>query len=163
MIHDTKDVAAHFEIHTSTVRKYCDFLEKAGYSFHKNEYGHRGFFDEDLMVFRKLIELKATMSLENASKSAIAWKNQEDVSEVATKKEQYSTRYIDLLDEFKAFKKEQDSFNRELLKQLQKQQDHIDNRLKERDKNLMDAINQKLETQKQLASAKEKKWWKFWK
>ncbi|MGJ9460693.1 DUF3967 domain-containing protein [Oceanobacillus sp. CF4.6] len=165
VIHDTKDVAAHFKIHTSTVRKYCDFLEKAGYSFHKNEYGHRGFFDEDLMVLRKLIELKRTMALEEASKSAIAWKNGSDVSDGATPKEQYIVRYSDLLEEFKDFKKEQESFNRELLTQLKSQQDYMNSRLEERDQNLMNALNQSLETQKQLASTstQQKKWWKFWK
>lgn len=36
-IYDTKHIAKLFEIHNSTVRKYCDFLEKAGHVFHKNE------------------------------------------------------------------------------------------------------------------------------
>ncbi|WP_404452047.1 DUF3967 domain-containing protein [Virgibacillus necropolis] len=162
-IYDTKNIAELFQIHASTVRKYCDFLEKEGYQFHKNEYGHRGFFDDDVIVLRKLIDFKGTMALEKATKSVIAWKNGDDVSGVAIGKKQYSTEYSNLLDEFKTFQKQQHAFNQELLEQLKKQQGYIDTRLEERDQNLMIAMSQSLETQKQLAATKQKKWWKFWK
>src|SRR5690606_16647978 len=165
-IYNTKDVAKLFDIHPSTVRKYCDFLEKEGYFFHKNDFGHRGFFDDDLIALRKLIELKDAMTLEQATKSVIAWKNDSDVVGVATEKEQYIGRYSELLEEFKAFKEEQNAFNQELLKQLNSEREYIKTVLEERDKNLMIAMREPLETQKQLASSSEqpkKRWWEFWK
>lgn len=162
-IYDTKNIAELFQIHASTVRKYCDFLEKDGYQFHKNQYGHRGFFDDDVIVLRKLIDYKGTMALEKATKSVIAWKNGNDISGVAIDKKQYSTEYSNLLNEFKAFQEEQRAFNQELVEQLKNQQHYMDTRLEERDQNLMNAMKQNLETKKQLAATKQKKWWQFWK
>lgn len=161
-IYDTKDVASHFNIHSSTVRKYCDYLEKAGYTFHKNEHGHRGFFDDDLLALRKLIEHKDAMTLEQASKSVVAWKNGSNIARVATEEKRYSTQYSELLNEFKSFKEQQQSFNQELIQQLNKQQEYINNKLEERDKTLMIALKESMETQKLLASSKQKSWWKFW-
>lgn len=165
-IYNTKDVAKLFDIHPSTVRKYCDFLEKEGYSFHKNEYGHRGFFDDDLVALRKLIELKDAMTLEHATKSVVAWKNDAVVSGGATDKMQYSAQYSDLSREFKTFKEEQLAFNQELIKQLKSEREYIQTKLEERDRNLMIAMRETLETQKQLAISNEqpkKRWWQFWK
>lgn len=34
-------------------------LEEHGYHFHKNEHGHRGFMDNDVITLRKLIEIKS--------------------------------------------------------------------------------------------------------
>ncbi|MED1046120.1 hypothetical protein P4T54_16845 [Bacillus mycoides] len=34
-------------------------LEEQGYHFHKNEHGHRGFMDNDVITLRKLIEIKS--------------------------------------------------------------------------------------------------------
>jgi len=52
----------------------------------------------------------------------------------------------------------QEQFNAELLQQLKKQQKYIDERLEERDKNLIIAL-------REIAMTKEpkKKWWHFWK
>lgn len=51
----------------------------------------------------------------------------------------------------------QEKFNAELLKRLDQQTKYINRRMEERDKVLMQSINESLETRKQLASAKEKK------
>lgn len=162
-IYETKDVAERFNIHSSTVRKYCDYLERAGYTFHKNEHGHRGFFDDDLIAFKKLMEYKDTMVLEQASRSVVAWKKGNDVALRATDEKRYSRQYSELLEEFQSFKEQQENFNQELLNLLKQQQEYMDNHLKERDQNLMVALKESLETQRQLASSKQKKWWKFWK
>jgi DNA-binding transcriptional MerR regulator len=162
IIYDTKDVAAHFNIHSSTVRKYCDILEKSGYDFHKNEHGHRGFFDSDLLALQKLIDLKDAMTLEQASKSVVAWKTGNDIALRTTDEKQYSTQYSELLNEFRSFQEQQNAFNKELIEQLKKQNEYINNKLEERDKNLMIAMRETMETQKQIASSKTKTWWKFW-
>ncbi|MDC3422861.1 DNA-binding protein, partial [Aquibacillus koreensis] len=80
VVYDTKQVAELLDVASSTVRKYCDYLEKSGYDFHKNEHGHRGFFDHDVIVFRKLIEYKRAMSLEKATNAVMAWEKGNDIA-----------------------------------------------------------------------------------
>ena len=50
---------------------------KIGSEFLKNEQGHRAFFDQDIIGLRKMMRLKneADMTLEEAAKSVVAWKN----------------------------------------------------------------------------------------
>lgn len=69
------DVAEQLGIQSSTLRKYADVLEKEGYTFIKNERGHRKYRESDVMVFRKVINLKSDtdMTLENATKQIVSW------------------------------------------------------------------------------------------
>ncbi|EJR43851.1 hypothetical protein IIM_05349 [Bacillus cereus VD107] len=69
------DVAEQLGIQSSTLRKYADVLEKEGYTFIKNERGHRKYRESDVMVFRKVINLKndTDMTLENATKQIVSW------------------------------------------------------------------------------------------
>jgi len=52
------DIARTFGIAESTVRKYAQALEKAGYVFRKNENNTRVFTDTDELVFRDLIQAR---------------------------------------------------------------------------------------------------------
>lgn len=58
----------------------------------------------------------------------------------------------------------QEEFNAELLEQVRKQQKYIDERLSKRDEALIKAMNEVMETKRQLAATEQnkKKWWKFW-
>lgn len=69
------DVAEQLGIQSSTLRKYADVLEKEGYTFIKNERGHRKYRESDVMVFRKVINIKndTDMTLENATKQIVSW------------------------------------------------------------------------------------------
>ncbi|MFV1457187.1 DUF3967 domain-containing protein [Bacillus mycoides] len=69
------DVAEQLGIQSSTLRKYADVLKKEGYTFIKNERGHRKYRESDVMVFRKVINLKndTDMTLENATKQIVSW------------------------------------------------------------------------------------------
>ncbi|PEW91711.1 DNA-binding protein [Bacillus cereus] len=69
------EVAEQLNIQSSTLRKYADVLEKEGYTFIKNERGHRKYRESDVMVFRKVINLKndTDMTLENATKQIVLW------------------------------------------------------------------------------------------
>ncbi|EEM08034.1 hypothetical protein bmyco0003_52700 [Bacillus pseudomycoides] len=68
-------MAEQLAIQSSTLRKYADVLEKEGYTFIKNERGHRKYRESDVMVFRKVINLKndTDMTLENATKQIVSW------------------------------------------------------------------------------------------
>lgn len=151
-------VSKMLNVQESTLRKYCALMQRHGYEFHKNQSGHRVFFDKDIQVFRNIIKLKNSngCTLEKAVKLAFS----SDITDIA---ERSDTSYEKLLEEFSDFKAEQQRFNAELLKQLQEQQDYIKNSIEERDKKLMLAMRETQEVQKQIASANQKKWWQLWK
>nr|WP_266119190.1 DUF3967 domain-containing protein [Bacillus pacificus]MCX3303310.1 DUF3967 domain-containing protein [Bacillus pacificus] len=69
------DVAEQLGIQSSTLRKYAEVLEKEGYTFIKNVRGHRKYRESDVMVFRKIINLKndTDMTLEDATKQIVSW------------------------------------------------------------------------------------------
>jgi len=165
-VYGSGDVADVLQIQESTLRKYCLLLEKQGYEFLKNEQGHRAFFDNDLIVLKKMIKLKndADMTLEEAVKSVVAWKNGNDIALSDTKEMSYIARYNDLLEEFKTFQQQQMEFNRELIAEVRSQREYINERLEERDRLLVESMRQTLETRKEIAAAenaKKKKWWRF--
>ena len=163
-VYGSSDIAVTLKIQESTVRKYCLILEKAGYQFLKNEHGHRAFFDYDVIVLKKIIELKSgtDMTLEEAAKAVIAWKKGNAVSVSDMEEKHYNARYDELLKDFKAFKEQQIEFNKELIQEIRNQQEYINNRLEQRDLLLIQTLRETLETRKEIATA-EKKWWRFWK
>lgn len=166
-VYSSSDVAGTLKLQESTLRKYSLILEKNGYEFLKNEHGHRAFFDHDIIVLKKFIELKSgsDITLEQSAKAVVAWKNGTDIAERDTEENRYIARYDDLVTEFREFKENQEDFNRELLNQLKIQQEYISNKLEERDQTLMLALKNTMETKRQLeiaSAAEEKKWWKFW-
>ena len=75
VVYGNSDIAGVLQIQESTLRKYCLLLEKSGYEFFKNEHGHRAFFDNDVIVLRKMISLKndADMTLEDGCCSLEKW------------------------------------------------------------------------------------------
>ncbi|MED4456140.1 DUF3967 domain-containing protein [Metabacillus fastidiosus] len=175
-IYSSSDMAVMLIIQESTLRKYCLMLEEAGYKFHKNELGHRGFFHNDVIALKRLIEIKKhpDMTLKQACNAVIAWINENDVTDSditdVTQNEQHSNRYNELSKQFEEFKKQQNEFNKELIDQLKKQQNYIENVLVERDKKLIEALRETQETKKLIAATAEseeqrakKSWWQFWK
>lgn len=170
ILYKSSDMATMLKIQESTLRKYCIMLEEAGYDFHKNEFGHRAFFNKDVMVLKRFIDTKnhPDMTLKQACNAVILWVKENDVTgrdiTVVSDEERYNEGYNALLEEFEKFKTQQEEFNKELLEKLMDQQGYIQNSLLERDKKLMQAIRETQETKKIIATVQEKKrWWRFWK
>lgn len=163
-VYGSSDIADVLQIQESTLRKYCLLLEKSGYEFLKNEQGHRAFFDNDVIVLRKMIALKndTDMTLEEAVKSVMAWRKGADITVRDTEEKQYIARYNDLMKEFKSFQEQQMKFNKELIREIRSQQEYIENRLEQRDQLLMQSIRESLEVRKEIAATQKKRWWKFW-
>ncbi|WP_257143901.1 helix-turn-helix domain-containing protein [Bacillus pseudomycoides] len=67
------DIAKTFGIAESTVRKYAQSLEKAGYVFRKNENNTRIFTDIDELTFRDLVQARkeAGVNLDMAASVAL--------------------------------------------------------------------------------------------
>jgi hypothetical protein len=69
----SSDIASYIGIAESTVRKYSQILEKAGYQFRKDTSGARIFTKKDLQVFSDMIKIKekAGIGLEQAALVAV--------------------------------------------------------------------------------------------
>lgn len=177
-VHSAKEVAALLGIQNSTIRKYAQLLEKAGYHIHKNEQGHRGFFDKDVLIFRQIIEITKhpDMSLENAINVVVSTRVRDDMSDRDTKKVA-ETSYITRT-EFDEYQQRLEGFQRAMYEKLiqcieQKESerdekinkilDHLERQERleiERTK----MVEEEKETRRQIAAAaKQKKWWSFWK
>ncbi|MBE5109143.1 DUF3967 domain-containing protein [Bacillus thuringiensis] len=151
------EVAEQLNIQSSTLRKYADVLEKEGYTFIKNERGHRKYRESDVMVFRKVINLKndTDMTLENATKQIVSWHQGVEVlplerHEVERYEEQdfnATTLQTRLQDQNEVIEKQN-----ELLQELNKRLIEQDQRFAQRESELLSAIQTIQESQVLIAA-----------
>lgn len=158
------DVSALLGIKESTLRKYAILLKDAGYQFHVNEQGQRGYFERDVIVLKKFLEFKngPDMTLEKSANAVTAWLEQSNVSVRVMNDKQENKRYDDDIREMKEMIKEQnliiqrqEEFNKKLLERLDQQQKYIESRLDQRDELLMQSIRESQETKQLLLATKE--------
>ena len=157
--YSSKEVADRLSIQPVTVRKYSQLLEDKGYIFNRDEKGWRRYSKNDLQALKHLINLKSDGKSVDESVDVVAHLYHSNLSILPT------DTTLQEENSLKLFMENQMEFNKEILERLDQQeqfQEKLIQRLDERDKNLMIALNQSLETQKQIASTKEKKWWRFW-
>jgi len=149
-------VAEQLNIQSSTLRKYADVLEKEGYTFIKNERGHRKYRESDVMVFRKVINLKndTDMTLENATKQIVSWHQGVEVLPLERHEvERYeepdfnaTTLQTMLQDQNEVIEKQN-----ELLQELNKRLVEQDQRFAQRESELLSAIQTIQESQTLIA------------
>lgn len=174
LIYNTSTVSKIVGVHERTLRNYCALMQKHHYDFQKNKNGHRIYYKKDIEMIKKVVDLKNSSSVTiKEAVSEIVGKTMDEINE-KQKKSQENRDIDQLLEEFSSFKNEQMDFNKTLLEQLIKQEHYIRNSIEQRDKKLMFAMKESMETRRQLAVAaeveaereKEKKkkvWWQFWK
>ncbi|MGE6403322.1 DUF3967 domain-containing protein [Bacillus cereus] len=151
------EVAEQLGIQSSTLRKYADVLEKEGYTFIKNERGHRKYRESDVMVFRKVINLKndTDMTLENATKQIVSWHQGVEVLPLERHEiERYeepdfnaTTLQTMLQDQNEVIEKQN-----ELLQELNKRLVEQDRRFAQRESELLSAIQTIQESQTLIAT-----------
>ncbi|MBE7106626.1 DUF3967 domain-containing protein [Bacillus cereus] len=151
------DVVEQLGIQSSTLRKYADVLEKEGYTFIKNERGHRKYRESDVMVFRKVINLKndTDMTLENATKQIVSWHQGVEVLPLERHEiERYeepdfnaTTLQTMLQDQNEVIEKQN-----ELLQKLNKRLVEQDQRFAQRESELLSAIQTIQESQTLIAT-----------
>ena len=151
----------------STVRKYCALLVKNEYEFRKNNAGYRVYFQSDIDVLRDMISLKNDndYTLEVAAKMVVSGDDTDDIDDVSDMNAMADmSEYNKLMDEFKSYQDKQNEFNKKMLNQLDRQYEHINKRLEERDRVLLVTLQESMETRKQIAATEKnkKKWWQFW-
>ncbi|MDQ0201169.1 MerR family transcriptional regulator [Neobacillus ginsengisoli] len=180
VIYSPSDVQNLLGIDSSTLRKYATLLERHGYHVHRNNRGHRGYYDKDLITLRKLIEFskQEDMTMERSVEAVMTWYSEEEntvtVTEVLPVQ---TTNNRDF---------EQDTIHDKLLERIEHlEQINLDliNHLKEkavREAKQEEMMNQilkyvermeqlerckmiEIETRNQTAAATQKKWWKWWK
>jgi DNA-binding transcriptional MerR regulator len=147
--YSTKDIANIVGIATPTVRKYSQALEKAGYTFIKNDQGFRIFTDKDIQIFERMKEMSNDTGMPvDRIASMLVSEQKNDASdpiriesEVATPLEN-ELKMIDESDigridrQYEALLKE----IQELKQMLIAQQKYIDERLNKRDEMLLKSI-----------------------
>lgn len=172
----THEVATLLQIGDSTLRKWCIELEKNGYRFIRDDNDSRVFIEHDVIALRQLQEMIKGRKTTIGTAAILIYQrfNREDRTDrtgsVPINSTRSINRYNALLEEvqtthqeFVDYRTEQQAFNETLLEQLKKQQEYIESSIKSRDEQLVKVIREMQETRAQLSSAKEKKWWEFWK
>jgi biotin operon repressor len=119
----SRDVATLLEIKESTLRKYALMLEDAGYKFHKNEYGHRMYFESDVIVLRKLLDIKShpDMTLKQSTEKIVERVEDSDLSG-SDRDDNMAIygRYNELYKELRDFKERQEKSYQSLFERLEK-------------------------------------------
>lgn len=166
-----KELKLLLDIADSSLRKWCLALEEQGYLFDRTDNNKRVFTDKDLIVlkqFRHLVQVDF-MSLQNAA-VIVAGKYREDKR---TTSEQQHTENDEpslpdpmevmsgQIGELLSYIKNQDEYNKELLRRLDLQQKYIEEKLnrieehqKQTDNMLSDSLKSSQETQKLISEVK---------
>ncbi|WP_242225357.1 DUF3967 domain-containing protein [Bacillus cereus group sp. BfR-BA-01380] len=150
------DVAEQLCIQSSTLRKYADVLEKEGYTFLKNDRGHRKYRESDVMVFRKLIHLKSDtdMTLESATKQVVAWNQGVEVLPLDSyDMERYEDTDFNATPLYMMIQEQKEVIEKqnELLQELTKRLTEQDQRTAQRETELLSAMQALQESQKLIA------------
>lgn len=163
----TSEIAKNLNMGVTTVRKYAQYLEKAGYEFFKTKHNARLFVEKDIKAIQYLKELrdKTNITVEQATNIVMEKidhiPNMESNISVnpsppnAVKPEQI--KQTENHEELKQLLLNQNDLIQQLIDKLDKQEEIVHEQLNERDKTLMRLINEKLEAQKQIAAAEEVK------
>lgn len=182
VMYSPKDVQKLLGIDSSTLRKYATLLEGQGYHVHRNNRGHRTYFDKDVNTLRKLIEFSQQegMTMERAVEAVMTWVSEEYKTDTVTEGGPLQTTNdrdieqngnhnelleriehleqinLDLIKHLKE-KAVREAYLEEKINQIVKYVERMDQLETERMKMMEE------ETRKQIAAANQNKWWKWWK
>ncbi|MGG1677952.1 MerR family transcriptional regulator [Neobacillus sp. NRS-1170] len=184
------DVQELLGIDSNTLRKYATLLEGHRYHIHRNNRGHRCYYENDVITLRKLIEFSRQegRTLEQAVEEVMVWVSQESKTAVVTEVVPVETT-IDQDKEHVPIEgtNEHDSNHAELLERIEHlEQINLDLIKYLKEKAISEAMQEEKlneimkyvkraeqleeerykvieETKKQIAAGVQKKWWKWWK
>lgn len=178
ILSSAKETATILGIQNSTLRKYCQMLEKSGYRIHKNDLGHRGFFPKDIALIKRIINVSKSsdMTLDVAISSVLSTldepdKSESDTTEIAespyiTKDEfeEYQRKQAEMQ---KALYEKQSELIKDLVGRLERQEEfnkRIHEKTKEQEQKLLEKqIEEEKKAENEVAASNLKNpWWKFW-
>lgn len=86
-------------VKSSTISKYCTELEKQGYEFKKKPDSTRRLRSEEIRIFKKIAELKASkVTVEEATKMIVsAWRKHHSIEDIERPIETSNTQIIEML------------------------------------------------------------------
>jgi len=170
------DISALLQVKESTLRKYSLLLEECGYTFDRNDQKQRWYSDKDVIAFQKLVTFKQNgdMNLKACAEAVYLWSKGGDITEVSTDTHNATERhnsdiapviYQEMVG-MRGLIEEQ----RELIQSLYEQLERQDASQKERDRMLLNSIeqlktdfqqqrdeNKAIEEQKMLQAPQEEK------
>jgi DNA-binding transcriptional MerR regulator len=169
IVYKPSDIMQRLGIKESLYKKYIAALEDGGYTFQRNQQGHRIFTDNDIQTLETFMDLikydgmtieKVAKQIGKMSSHAGTTEEKQDSHDVMSLVEQAVTT---------ALKAQGNQIhdvmaqNNELKGQLKRMEEKHDRLFMESVRELQEAKKIMLEVQAQIAYTKEKKWWKFWK
>lgn len=156
IIMSPNDVCTLLDIKESTLRKYALLLKNAGYAFHTNDKGQRAYYEKDVIVIKRFLEVKNNpdMTLEQSANAVMSWVKTSNVSLRDMTNNSVDTRYNDDIKELKTTVQQQTDLIKELINKMDQQQKYIEKKIDERDAQLTMAIRA-IQEQKLIAAAKE--------
>ncbi|MCP3033434.1 DUF3967 domain-containing protein [Halobacillus sp. A1] len=169
------EMARVLNVGDSTLRKWCIAVEKEGYFFSRTENKRRVFYENERLLLHSLRELVQVqfISIDNAAKIVASKYNQTPFEQVDSDNNvpalrpdsEQVQRMMSFIEEQQehiqrqeSYIQRQENFNKELLERLGEQHERIEERLKERDRTLMETLNE-LQEQKRLDQDKPKSFW----
>lgn len=151
----TKDVATLLDMAISTVRKYAQYLEKAGYLIIKTEGKARIFTESDIMVLRYLKELRdnTNITVEQATNVVVEKFNKEEIQVASSEDTAIIMQYEKRYEEMESKLNEQT----ELIKKLSVRLDKTENQRDKKDDVLIQNMKKLLEALRTLIQEDNKK------
>lgn len=159
-----KEVADALQISDSTLRKWCIALENKGYQFARGTNNSRAFVERDIIVLRRMKELiqNRGVTVEHAASTVVSSVETDtrttgvhETNEVAVRSDQDVVIPVELLKQLLERQERLEALNQELLRKLDEQQKYINERLEQRDRQLMEAIRESQETRRLMAASLE--------
>ncbi len=179
-IYSPSDVQKLFEIDASTLRKYATLLEGHGYHVHRNNRGHRVYYEKDVHTFRKLMEFSKHegMTMEQSAEAVLklvseknitgSFSEEEPIQNTSDQVVEHNCNHEELmeriehleqinLDLIKLLKEKavREAFQEEKINQIFRHVERITQLEAERIKGIEE------ETRMQIAAANQKKWWNW--
>lgn len=153
-VYSPSDIASVLDVKPATLRKYSTMLEEQGYKIERNSQGHRFYQDKDIITLRNVIAgSKSGMTLEQSVKAVVHLGVDSTTTNAIQSGEQANGSDIA---ELKEMILQQNELIKELTVRLDHQQEYIDERMNERDKLLLESMNEIQESKKQITATKEK-------
>lgn len=159
----TSEVATMLDIAVPTVRKYSQSLESKGYTFLKGkgtgQHQARLFIESDVTALRYLKDIreKSNMTVDQATSIVIERFGKGAIQPIRSNDIQHNEQSDKRYNELKELIQQQNDLIQGLTDKVDKQQGYINERLKERDRILMQSINEMLDSKKQIEAPTEKK------
>lgn len=153
-VYSPSDVASLLELKTATLRKYSIMLEEQGYEIQRNSRNHRYYQDKDIMTLRNVITgTKNGITLEESINNVINLTGHNNkTNEINNGVIPYKAD----IEEIKELVHNQNELIKGLTERLDKQETYINESLKERDRLLIEFLDEMIENKKQIATEEHK-------